>query len=63
MTENKKNFLIELEQISRKYGLYVDGCGCCGSPSLEPLEGALGTSPEAGYAYVSQVQWVSPAYL
>lgn len=29
-----KCFLMELSELSRKYGIYVQGCGCCGSPWL-----------------------------
>ena len=29
-----KGFLEELTIISAKYGIYIDGCGCCGSPYL-----------------------------
>lgn len=27
-------FLEELTALSKKYGFYIGGCGCCGSPSL-----------------------------
>lgn len=29
-----EKLLEELSNISKKYDLYIDGCGCCGSPSL-----------------------------
>jgi len=25
-------FLAELSELSKKYGMYIQGCGCCGSP-------------------------------
>lgn len=59
MTDNERNFIIELEQISRKYGLHIYGCGCCGSPSLEKLEDKQLVS-EAGYVYENELQWVDP---
>ena len=35
MTENVKNFLKELTELSDKYGISIHGCGCCGSPWLQ----------------------------
>lgn len=32
--EKKKEFLEELTALTKKYGIYIDGCGCCGSPYL-----------------------------
>lgn len=35
MTEEQKAaFAAELTQLSQKYGIIVEGCGCCGSPFL-----------------------------
>lgn len=34
-------FLSELTELSKKYNIYIDGCGCCNSPYLtyeEPTE-------------------------
>lgn len=31
----KEEFLKELSKLSKKYNIYIDGCGCCGSPFLE----------------------------
>lgn len=28
-------FLQELSALSKKYDIYIDGCGCCGSPWIE----------------------------
>lgn len=36
-TEKEKEFLIGLTELSRKTGIIVTGCGCCGSPSLSDI--------------------------
>lgn len=34
------NFLLDLTKLSSKHGIYICGCGCCGSPFLvESKEG------------------------
>lgn len=35
------NFLVELGQLSQKYGVIIAGCGCCGSPYLEAGDNIL----------------------
>ena len=37
--ENLDKFLKELSELSNKYGLVIDGCGCCGSPWIEEIDG------------------------
>lgn len=38
MTEpDYTKFLEELTELSKKHGIEIYGCGCCGSPSLSPL--------------------------
>ena len=32
-----KCFLNELSELTRKYGIKIDGCGCCGSPWIEDI--------------------------
>lgn len=32
--EQKELFLAELSELSKKHGLYIDGCGCCDSPFM-----------------------------
>jgi hypothetical protein len=36
--DNKLLFLKELSQLTNKYGIYINGCGCCGSPYLTDEE-------------------------
>jgi hypothetical protein len=36
--DNKLLFLKELSQLTNKYGIYINGCGCCGSPYLTDKE-------------------------
>ena len=38
-----EKFLEELTNLSLKYNLFINGCGCCGSPWLEDkAESAIG---------------------
>ena len=32
MNEKLQAFLEELTELSHKYHMYIQGCGCCGSP-------------------------------
>ncbi|WP_326768619.1 hypothetical protein OG978_32510 [Streptomyces sp. NBC_01591] len=36
--ENVDAFLAELATLTTKYRLSILGCGCCGSPALQPLD-------------------------
>lgn len=35
---NKEKFLTELTELSKKHGIVIHGCGCCGSPWLDELK-------------------------
>lgn len=32
--DREKEFLKDLTDLSHKYKIYIEGCGCCGSPYL-----------------------------
>ena len=37
MNDKHKNFLKELADLSKRYDLWIAGCGCCGSPSASSI--------------------------
>ena len=49
MNTKQREFIIELETLTRKYGISIGGCGCCGSPWLE--DDADVSDDQSGYAY------------
>lgn len=58
MTEAQQKiaaFLVDLTELTRKHGIYIHGCGCCGSPSLngEPKPGAYFTDGND-----NQLSWI-----
>jgi len=59
MTNNERAFIVELEQLSRKYNVYITGCGCCGSPSVDESSDPM-AGLEAGYIYEGHLEWVEP---
>lgn len=62
-TERYNLFLVELAALTRKHGVAVGGCGCCGSPYL--LADAKVSDPRAGYVHRKgeEVHWVEPSDL
>jgi hypothetical protein len=38
MTDNEKAFLKGLTALSKKHGVVIWGCGCCGSPLIEEAD-------------------------
>lgn len=51
-------FLEELAGLTRKYGLKVWGCGCCGSPELVKLEPEeFGEEYEYNAGYQGELDW------
>lgn len=38
MKKEIQDFLKELTELTKKHGIYIGGCGCCGSPYLGPTD-------------------------
>jgi len=62
MEDNKREFIIRLEKLTRETGVSIGGCGCCGSPFLRELKKEE-LHDSAGYSYGDQVIWVSKMYM
>jgi hypothetical protein len=60
----EEQFLIGLTELTRRTGVRIGACGCCGGPSLDRLTPAQ-LDERGGYASTQQawemVQWISPA--
>lgn len=57
-TKEKRAFLIELTELSRKHNIVITGCGCCGSPNVVERDCS---NLEAGYGSgTCDVQWLAP---
>ena len=58
---NKVNFLRELTALTRRYGIAIGGCGCCGSPWLDDKVDV--SSDWSGYAIddTAELTWVAPS--
>lgn len=53
-------FLLELRELSRKHGIAIGGCGCCGSPWLDM--GADVSDERAGYMKDHEgLRWIAPS--
>ena len=39
MEKSIENFLTEMSNLTKNYGLIIGGCGCCGSPYLTQIDG------------------------
>lgn len=56
--EIQRKFLLELRELTFKYGISIEGCGCCGSPRFETAD--VGDE-RAGYLhyYGEELGWVT----
>lgn len=59
--QRKVDFLLGLAKLTRETGVFITGCGCCGSPDLVTL-GPFVEDKGAGYGYgyAGEVTWISP---
>jgi hypothetical protein len=48
LKRNQINFLLGLRELTLKYGVAIEGCGCCGSPYLIDVK-TRDTSHLGGY--------------
>jgi len=54
------SFILELSELTRKYGIAIGGCGCCGSPWLD--DSADISDMRAGYGDTADgLKWVAPS--
>lgn len=58
--EQKRQFLLDLTELTRKHGIAVGGCGCCGSPFLMEADCS---DERAGYSDSgrSDFSWIAPS--
>jgi len=58
-TKRRRAFLTELGELTKKYGVAIGGCGCCGSPWLD--DDADVSDERAGYSEGGgELQWITP---
>jgi len=59
--ERRKQFLLELRELTMKHGISIGGCGCCGSPYLDTDVDV--SDSRAGYVYGngSELEWLAPS--
>ena len=56
MTPNEQLFIDGLNKLTRNLGVAVQGCGCCGSPSLKVLDYTV--NKKGAYRYTEEFDGV-----
>lgn len=54
--ERQEKFIAELTKLTKKYGIAIGGCGCCGSPWVTPTNIKDGHYEHSGYDGLSYVE-------
>lgn len=49
-------FLLELTALTRKHGVAIAGCGCCGSPWIKH---DIGIDGKSGYVQKPELMWLT----
>ena len=57
-TQQIKKFRAELTELSRRHGIAIAGCGCCGSPWVEKINDPDGRYDLEDPTIGSTVMWV-----
>lgn len=52
-----KEFLKDLNKLSRKHKIIIGGCGCCGSPALMPMSKNGKYSADIDGGYPENLSW------
>ena len=61
MTDQEREFLIGLRELTIRTGMTIGGCGCCGSPFVDNMEDKeRAVLDSSGYVLCPEVKWVSP---
>jgi len=61
--DREREFMIGLTELTRKTGIVIGGCGCCGSPWLQDADANTALEDQRsgyGYGFQESVSWISP---
>lgn len=59
-TEKEREFLDELLVLSKKHGIVIGGCGCCGSPYLHDAQPRDGSFYVMNGDYADELRLIEP---